>query len=140
MDIEKLIFKLSEEMGVSLQEKNKEVYGLVQTTELFNQEDYYGFLVLGLDRKGEMNYCAYEGKHPILNRKGEFRTVVGLHLESDLDGIFRVDSNLTSFLGYEKIDYKKLSKSELQEESNILVVQQAQMYIFLDINQVNNFL
>ena len=117
MDITDTISKISHEMGVPLEERDKKVYrgkgdSSLQMAEVFHQGDYYGYLVLSTDEKGEMEYCAYSGKHPVLVETKDWRDELGLQVQRDERGTFRVDTNPTEFLGWDRIDPEKLSKEE----------------------------
>ena len=111
MDITEIISKVSQEMGIELVGTNIKKYGdgtlaSVQMSELLKRNEYYGFLVLGTDEKGDMRYCSYTGKHPVLIETNDWRDELGLSIERDDNGLFRTDTNQTDFLGFKKVDPK----------------------------------
>jgi len=136
MDITEIISKISEEMGIELEGVKQERYGdgplgLVHMSEVLHNGEYYGFLVLGVDKKGEMNYCSYTGKHPVLFETKDWRDELGLSVERDDNGLFRVDTNQTNFLGFERVspNMKYEPKRESLRTSCIIGFGAANCYI-----------
>ncbi len=107
MDINEVVQKLSDEMGVKLDlMRHKSTTRLedsrLQTGELKNPEgEYYGFIALST-KKGKLVSCGYLGNHPTLSRDFMGGNVY-LHLETDNHGPFRIDEKQTPFLDLEPI-------------------------------------
>lgn len=117
MKLESVVKTISEEMGIPLECQNLTVYtgkgkSSLQFADVFHQGEYYGHVVLSTDKNGDREYCAYSGNHPVLAETVDWRESLGLHIQRDEKGEFRVDSNPAPFLGWDVVDPKKLSREE----------------------------
>ena len=119
MDIADTISRIAAEMGISLEARNVRVYSGTgksssQDAEIFHDGQYYGCVALATDKSGAMEYCYYSGNHPALAGNKDWRKELGLHIERDEQGEFRVDSNPVQFLGWGIVD----PKTETPEENS----------------------
>lgn len=117
MEMSDVLADLSKNANLPLEVRGLEVFrgagmSSLQTAEVFHDGRYYGYAVLDIDKKGDIQYCAYEGEHPILAQTGDRRNKLGLHIERDEKGYFRVDSNPVPFLGFDRVDPGKLTAEE----------------------------
>ena len=117
MDIAKITARVSEQMGIPLELRDRrhhrgEEGSSLQIAEVFHNGEYYGFMVLATNENGEIKSCGYSGKHPVLAETGDWREELGMSIERDEKGLFRVDTNQAPFLDFEAIDHTKLSEEE----------------------------
>jgi len=126
MGLGSVIASISEEMGIPLECRNLTVYtgkgkSSLQFADVFYQGEYYGHVLLSTDEEGGREYCAYEGKHPVLKKTGDWRESLGLHIDRDEKGEFRVDSNKVPFLGWDVVDPQKLTQEENHRRAPYIV-------------------
>ncbi len=117
MDVAQVIKRLEEQTKLPLESRKTEVYNgkgtsSLQMAEVFYEGQYYGFVVLSTNETGDLNYCAYTGKHPCLTETKDWRDELGLLIQKDEIGLFRVDTNKTPFLDFGNIEPEELTRFE----------------------------